>query len=155
LSDGPFIHIALMNPEIAPNTGNIGRLALGLNARLHVIHPLGFQIDEKAVRRAGVDYWKDVDLVEHASADSFWGWAEGRRVHLFSTKVSRTYADISWARGDVLLFGPESRGLSADDIARHGAWTIPMTGNIRSLNLANAVAVVAYSALQSLHSELF
>ncbi len=144
-----------MNPEIAPNTGNIGRLCLGLDARLHVIHPLGFQIDEKAVRRAGVDYWKNVDLQEHADDKAFWSWAEGRRVHLFSTKVSRTYGQISWARGDILLFGPESRGLSAEDIAEHGAWTIPMTGAIRSLNLANAVAVVAYAALQSLHGELF
>ena len=155
MSNEPVLHIALMNPEIAPNTGNIGRLCLGIDARLHLIHPLGFSTGEKAVRRAGLDYWKRVDLVEHEDADAFWAWAEGRQVHLFSTKVSRTYADIPWADGDVLLFGPESKGLDEALIRDRGAWTIPMTGGVRSLNLANAVAVVSYGALQKLRSEIF
>jgi len=144
-----------MNPEIGPNAGNIGRLALGIGARLHLIHPLGFQTDDKAVRRAGLDYWKHVDVVEHQSADAFWSWAAGRQVYPFTTKSTASYAQIGWTRGDVVLFGPESRGLEASVLEEHGGWTIPMTGPIRSLNLSNAVAVVAYAALQHLQGDLF
>jgi len=151
----PALHIALMNPEIGPNTGNIGRLCLGIGARLHLIHPLGFQTDDKAVRRAGLDYWKNVDVVEHESDAKFWAWAANRPVHLFSTKAAPSYAEIAWQHGDVALFGPESRGLCEDLISERGAFTIPMTGPIRSLNLANAVAVITYSALQKLQPELF
>ena len=144
-----------MTPEIGPNTGNIGRLALGVGARLHLIHPLGFQTDDKAVRRAGLDYWKHVDVVEHESESAFWAWASDRTVHLFSTKAGESYGQIEWQHGDVALFGPESRGLCEDLIAARGAFTSPMTGPIRSLNLANAVAVITYSALQKLQPELF
>ena len=151
----PALHIALMNPEIGPNTGNIGRLCLGIGARLHLIHPLGFQTDDKAVRRAGLDYWKNVDVVEHDCEATFWEWAADRRVHLFSTKVADSYAQIPWQHGDVALFGAESKGLPETLIAERGAFTIPMTGPIRSLNLANAVAVITYSALQKLQPELF
>ena len=151
----PLIHIALMNPEIGPNAGNIGRLALGIGARLHLIHPLGFQTDDKAVRRAGLDYWKSVDVIEHPSAEAFWRWADGRSVYPFTTKASVSYAQIAWKAGDVLLFGPESKGLDAQILDDHGGWTIPMTGPIRSLNLSNAVAVVADAALQHLEGDLF
>ena len=149
------LHVALMEPEIGPNTGNIGRICLGLGAQLHLIHPLGFQTDDKAVRRAGLDYWKHVAVEEHASSEAFWEWAGNRRVHLFSTKSERPYTQINWLPGDVALFGPESRGLPEALIAERGAWTIPMTGPIRSLNLANAVAVVSYGALQHLEPQLF
>ena len=149
------MHIALFEPEIGPNTGNIGRLCLGLDAHLHLIHPLGFQTDDKAVRRAGLDYWKHVSVTEHASASEFWDWTNGRRVHLFSTKSERPYTQIDFERGDVLLFGPESRGLPEDLLEKKGAWTIPMIGPTRSLNLANAVAVVAYGALQRIEPTLF
>ena len=144
-----------MEPEIGPNTGNIGRICLGIGAQLHLIHPLGFKTDDKAVRRAGLDYWKHVNVLEHSSARAFWEWAQGKRVHLFSTKSSRPYTQIEWRAGDVALFGPESRGLPEDLIHDKGAWTIPMTGPIRSLNLANAVAVVSYGALQTLEPHLF
>lgn len=144
-----------MNPEIGPNTGNIGRLVLGVGACLHLIHPLGFQTDDKAVRRAGLDYWKHVEVIEHESESAFWSWASNRRVHLFSTKATETYGRISWRHGDVALFGPESKGLCEKLIAARGAYKIPMTGPIRSLNLANAVAVITYSALQKLQPELF
>ncbi len=149
------LHIALMEPEIGPNTGNIGRLCLGIDAQLHLIHPLGFDTSDKAVRRAGLDYWKHVSVVEHADAEEFWTWAEGREVHLFSTKSNRPYTQTPWTPGNVLLFGPESRGLPEDLIASRGAWTIPMKGPIRSLNLANAVAVAAYGALQHLEPTRF
>lgn len=155
MSGDAVIHVALMNPEIGPNTGNIGRLCLGIGATLHLIHPLGFNIDDKAVRRAGLDYWKHVNLVEHESAQAFWVWARTRRVFCFSTKASKSYAEIAWKPGDVLLFGPETRGLDRSVLDENGAWKIPMTGPIRSLNLANAVAVVSYAALQTLQKEIF
>jgi len=144
-----------MNPEIGPNTGNIGRLCLGIGAHLHLIHPLGFQTDDKSVRRAGLDYWKHVDVTEHANADAFWAWAEGRTVRLFSTKAAGTYGNVQWERGDVLVFGPESKGLSEALFDRYESHRIPMTGAIRSLNLANAVAVVAYAALQRVQPDIF
>ena len=80
----PRLHVVLYNPEIPPNTGNVGRLCVGIGARLHVVHPIGFSMDQRQVRRAGLDYWKHVDLVEHEDGDAFWAWAEGRRIHLLS-----------------------------------------------------------------------
>ena len=150
-----ILNVALMEPEIGPNTGNIGRICLGIGAHLHLIHPLGFRTDDKTVRRAGLDYWKHVTITEHESSDAFWLWAKDRRVHLFSTKSDRPYTRIRWQAGDIALFGPESRGLPEPWIKTKGAWTIPMTGPIRSLNLANAVAVVSYGALQQLEPKLF
>ncbi|MCB9663530.1 MAG: tRNA (uridine(34)/cytosine(34)/5-carboxymethylaminomethyluridine(34)-2'-O)-methyltransferase TrmL [Alphaproteobacteria bacterium] len=152
---GPRFHVVLYHPEIPPNTGNVGRLCLGLGLRLHLVHPLGFSTDAKAVRRAGLDYWQHVDLVEHADEDAFWRWAEGRRVHLFSSKGARSHVACPYAPDDVLVFGRETVGLPDDLVARHGAWRIPMTGPIRSLNLSNAVAVVAYRALERIDPDLF
>ena len=149
------LHIALMQPEIGPNAGNIGRLCLGVGAHLHLVHPLGFRTDDKAVRRAGLDYWKHVTVTEHPSADAFWQWADGRRIHLFSTKADAPYSRIAWKHGDVLIFGPESKGLSAEVRNQFPAYQIPMTGPIRSLNLANAVAVVTYAALRDINPEVF
>ena len=149
------LHIALMQPEIGPNAGNIGRLCLGVGAHLHLVHPLGFRTDDKAVRRAGLDYWKHVAVTEHESADTFWEWANGRRIHLFSTKSGTPYSRIDWRWGDVLIFGPESKGLSAEVRDRFPSYRIPMTGPIRSLNLANAVAVVTYAALRDISPEVF
>lgn len=149
------LHIALMNPEIPPNTGNVGRLAVGVQVPLHIIHPIGFSMDEKQVRRAGLDYWQHVDLREHDSPEAFWTWAEGRRVHLFSAKGERAYTACDFQPGDVLLFGRETVGLPDELVRERGAWLIPMTGPTRSLNLANAVAVVTYQALQAVRPSLF
>ncbi len=151
----PVLHIVLYTPEIPPNTGNAGRLCLGIGARLHVVHPIGFSMDEKAVRRAGLDYWKHVDLQEHADGDAFWSWAAGRRVFLFSARGTEPYTAPTYERGDVLVFGRETTGLPRDLVERHGAFTIPMTGPVRSLNLSNAVAVVTYNALADVRPELF
>ena len=151
----PDLHIVLIEPEIPQNTGNIGRLSLGLGARLHLVHPLGFQVDEKAVRRAGLDYWKAVDCVEHKSAAEFWEWLDDRPFHLFSTKGKQKLADVSYTKGCVLVFGPESRGLPIDWINQHQAATIPMTGDIRSLNLSNAVAVASYFAMMKIRPGMF
>lgn len=154
-SSPPIFHIVLLRPEIGPNAGNAGRLCLGLGARLHLVHPLGFQTDSKAVRRAGLDYWKDVDVVEHGDEPGFWEWAEGRRVFLYSTHASRPYTTARHEAGDVLVFGCESVGLPRPLVEQHGGWQIPLPGPIRSLNLSNAVAVVAYHALQQVRPALF
>ena len=154
----PPLHIALIQPEIGPNTGNIGRLCLGVGARLHLIHPLGFSTSDKAVRRAGLDYWKHVDCVEHTDLTAFWSWLTedpARRFHLMSTRGSRPYTAATYRREDVLIFGRESKGLPASLVDTHGALRIPMPGPIRSLNLANAAAIVTMTALQQILPELF
>jgi tRNA (cytidine/uridine-2'-O-)-methyltransferase len=150
----PILHIALVWPEIPQNTGNVGRLCLGIGARLHLVHPLGFQVDEKAVRRAGLDYWKHVDVVEHADLDSFDAWRADRRTWYFSAHGQGPYTAVPFEEGDVLVFGRESVGLP-EELRARGVWSIPMTGPIRSLNVANAVSVVAYGALQRLRPSLF
>ena len=142
----PLFHVALVEPEIPQNTGNIGRLTLGLNIRLHLVHPLGFSLEQKAVRRAGLDYWKHVDVQEHSSIKDFLTWAKGKSLFLFSTKASDSYRNAQYAHNCVLVFGPESRGLTAELRSSFPCVTIPMTGPIRSLNLSNAVAVASYEA---------
>ena len=151
----PDLHVALYHPEIPQNTGNIGRLCLGLDATLHLVRPLSFDIDEKAVRRAGLDYWKHVKLVEHTDEDAFWAWVADRRIHLYSSHGERPYTTCRYERGDVLLFGRETVGLPPELVASRGAFHIPMIGPIRSLNLANAVSVVCYEALRQLEPDLF
>lgn len=151
----PVLHIALLHPEIGPNAGSIGRLCLGIGARLHLVHPLGFSTDEKAVRRAGLDYWARVDVVEHPDAETFWSWSEGRRIHLFSARATRPYTAIEAQPGDVLLFGRESVGLPPELLDSRPSWAIPIDDGIRSLNLANAVSVVAFQLLQQLQPQRF
>lgn len=151
----PLLHLVLYQNEIGPNAGNAGRLCLGLGARLHLVHPLGYQTDAKAVRRAGLDYWKHVDVQEHESADAFWSWAGTRTVHLFSARGDRPHTRCPFRQGDVLVFGKESVGLPRELTDARGAYAIPMPGPTRSLNLSNAVAVVAYAALERLRPELF
>ncbi len=151
----PVLHIALLEPEIGPNTGNIGRLCLGIGARLHLVHPLGFSTSDKAVRRAGLDYWRQVDVVEHADAAAFFSWAADRRIIALSSHGSAPYTAAPFEPGCVLLLGRESVGLPLSLRQRLGAYAIPMDGPTRSLNLANAAAVVSYHALQQLRPELF
>ena len=152
---GPLLHLVLMHPEIPGNTGNVGRLAVGIGARLHLVHPLGFDISDKAARRAGIDHWANVDRQEHADEDAFWEWAGARRVHLFSSHGQRPYTEACFQPQDVLLFGCETKGLPKPLVEERGAFRIPMVGRMRSLNLSNAVAVVAYAALQSVQPDLF
>lgn len=150
-ADEPILHVVLYEPQIPPNTGNAGRLCVAIGAALHVVHPVPFSMDDKAVRRAGLDYWRHVRLVEHADGAAFWAWAEGRRVHLFSAHGRAPYTEAPIERGDVLVFGREADGLPRDLIARHGAYRIPMQpGPIRSLNLANAASIVCYDAVAKL-----
>lgn len=147
------LHIALIRPEIPQNTGNIGRLSLGIGACLHLIHPLGFRLDEKSVRRAGLDYWKDVAIKQHETEQAFWQWASNRRCFLFSTKGKKDFHKAAYQYGDVLVFGAESQGLSPRLLQQFGGYRIPISDSIRSLNLSNSVAIAAYTALISISKE--
>lgn len=152
---GSDLHIALYHPEIPQNTGNIGRLCLGIDATLHLVHPLAFDISDKAVRRAGLDYWKHVKLVEHQNAAAFWTWVGERRIFLFSSHGARPYTTIQYQPGDVLLFGRETTGLPKELLEQRESYHIPMTGPIRSINLSNSTAIVAYEAMRQLQPALF
>ncbi len=149
----PLFHLVLLNPEIPNNTGNIGRTALATGCRLHVIHPIGFSMDEKARRRAGLDYWEHVDLVEHESWERFVATEQPARLFLFSTKARRTLWDAEFRQGDYLLFGRETRGVddsTHEFVARRFGddhrLKFPMidSPNARSLNLATAVCAAVY-----------
>ncbi|MGB3919182.1 tRNA (cytidine(34)-2'-O)-methyltransferase [Thiothrix litoralis] len=143
--------IALYQPEIPPNTGNIMRLCANTGCRLHLIHPLGFSLDEKQVRRAGMDY-RDLAVVqEHESFAAFNLAIQGKRVFALSTKASTHYSDAVFEAGDVLLFGPETRGLPEAlllSLPEELKLRVPMLPDSRSLNLSNTVAVVVYEALR-------
>jgi len=143
--------IALYQPEIPPNTGNIMRLCANTGCRLHLIHPLGFSLDEKQVRRAGMDY-RDLAVVqEHESFAAFANVMQNRRVFALSTKARSTYSETVFQPGDVLLFGPETRGLPEAlllSLPEELKLRVPMLPDSRSLNLSNTVAVVVYEALR-------
>lgn len=149
------LHIALIAPEIPGNTGNIGRLSIGINAHLHLVHPLGFSTSEKAVRRAGIDHWKHVQLHEHADAEAFLAWVGERPIALLSARGEAPYTSMKVQPDMVLVFGCESKGLPQAWVEDFGAYRIPSPGPVRSLNLSNAVAVVAYHALSKLAPGLF
>jgi len=146
----PLFHLALVEPEIPGNTGNIGRLAVGLGVPLHLVRPLGFSLDAKHVRRAGIDHWRDVALTVHEDLGAFLAWAQGRRLRLMSARSGRSFNAIPWEQGDVVVLGRESVGLPDALVERFGGWRIPTPGTVRSLNLSNAAAVVAYDALRAL-----
>jgi tRNA (cytidine/uridine-2'-O-)-methyltransferase len=151
----PLIHIALWEPEIPPNTGNVARLCAATGAPLHLIGRLGFRIDERSLRRAGVDCWGDVAIQRHDSLAAFETWLTGRRLFCFSARAARAYTTARFEDGDCLLFGAESRGLPDELTRRHAerTLTIPMpAGKVRSLNLATAVGIALYEALRQLHS---
>ncbi len=143
--------MVLVAPEIPQNTGNIGRLCLAAGARLHLVEPLGFEIDEKQLRRAGLDYWEHVDLRVWSSFDELCSDAvAGARFWFFTTKVQRDYWDIEYARGDYLVFGRETKGLPESMLAEHAesCVTIPMAEDVRSINLATSVGIGTYEALR-------
>jgi tRNA (cytidine/uridine-2'-O-)-methyltransferase len=147
-----MFEIVLHEPEIPPNTGNIIRLCANSGSRLHLIEPLGFELDDKRLRRAGLDYHEWADVRVHPHLQAFLAQHQGRLLAA-STKCRQRYSDIRYRPGDALLFGPESRGLPADLLATLPAehcLTIPMLPQSRSLNLANAVALVLYHAWSQL-----
>lgn len=144
-----MLNIVLYQPEIPPNTGNILRLNANTGSRLHLIRPLGFELDDKRLRRAGLDYGEWQDLVVHDDWQSFLKAAKPCRLFGISTKGSRFYHDVKYNADDWLVFGPETRGLPAEilaDLGSEGVLRIPMLANSRSMNLSNAVAVIVYEA---------
>jgi Predicted rRNA methylase (SpoU class) len=148
------LHIVLVEPEIPPNTGNIARSCAITNSVLHLVRPLGFNIDEKSVRRAGLDYWPYVDLEVHESLEAFMQQYGGRRMWLATTKGGTCYTDVEFRDEDMILFGRETAGLPRPFIAEHKecAVRIPMSENtrLRSLNLANSANIVMFEALRQL-----
>lgn len=141
-----MLHIALYQPEIPPNTGNIIRLCANTGAQLHLIHPLGFALDDKKMRRAGLDYHEWANVIHYADAQEFIAKNESRRIIACSTKAQKNYTDLSYQDEDILLFGPETRGLPVDMLERYQAVRIPMQKNSRSINLSNAVAIILFEA---------
>lgn len=149
-----MFHIALLEPEIPPNTGNIIRLCVATDAILHVIGRAGFPLGERTVRRAAVDYWDEVKICRHPTLEEFESGQTEGRIFCFSAHASLPYTQVAYQSGDRFLFGCESKGLPASVVARYGdrALCIPMpTGKVRSLNLANAVSIVLYEALRQVN----
>jgi tRNA (cytidine/uridine-2'-O-)-methyltransferase len=155
----PCFHVVLVEPEIPPNTGNIGRLCVAAGARLHLVQPLGFRIDDRTLARAGLDYWSHLDwrlwesfaaLQAGAAAEAADAGTEPPRFFFFTTKASRPYWTESFRRGDFLVFGRETRGLPESLLAANAerCLTIPMAPEARSLNLATATGIVLYEALR-------
>jgi tRNA (cytidine/uridine-2'-O-)-methyltransferase len=143
-------NVVLIEPEIPPNTGNIGRLCLATGSTLHLVKPLGFSIDDRELQRAGLDYWKEVDVQLWDSFEDLQR-AQGPNTRLFflTTKSNRAYHDVNFQPGDFLVFGRETKGLSEALLEKNATQllTIPMRG-IRSLNLATAVAIVLFEAMR-------
>jgi tRNA (cytidine/uridine-2'-O-)-methyltransferase len=149
-----MFHIALLEPEIPPNTGNILRLCVATGAVLHIVGRAGFPLGERTVRRAAVDYWDERSLHRHDTLEEFESSRCDGRIFCFTAHATTRYTDVSYRDGDALLFGCESKGLPDSVIERYGdrALGIPMpTGKVRSLNLANAVGIVLYEALRQVN----
>ncbi len=148
------LHIVLVEPEIPPNTGNIARSCAATGSVLHLVKPLGFSIDDKTVRRAGLDYWPYVKLEVHESLDDFMQKYEGRRMYLATTKGGSLYTEVQFHDEDMILFGKETAGLPRDFIkAREKeAIRIPMVAEtaLRSLNLSNSVNIILFEALRQM-----
>ncbi len=147
-----MLNIVLVEPEIPSNTGNIARTCAATGSVLHLIRPLGFDISDKAVKRAGLDYWHLVDVRDYDSLDDFFRKNEVREPWLLSTKAPRSYTQAAFQDGCYLFFGKETRGLPEDFLAAHyeRCLRIPMRAEARSLNLGNSVAIVVYEALRQL-----
>lgn len=147
-----LFHVVLVEPEIPPNTGNISRTCAITGLKLHLVKPLGFSIDDRSVKRAGLDYWDHLDLEVHESLNAFLEKYGSRRLYLATTHGGVRYTDVSYERGSFLLFGKETAGLPKDLIAQHPdtAVRIPMGSDpdLRSLNLSNSAAVLIYEALR-------
>jgi tRNA (cytidine/uridine-2'-O-)-methyltransferase len=154
----PLFHVVLHQPEIPNNTGNIGRTCVASGCALHLIRPLGFDTDEKACRRAGLDYWPRLNVTEHDSWPAFLAAARPQRLWLFTTRATTPVFSAAFRRGDSLVFGQETRGLPPDLLAQYPdqLLTIPMVPAERSLNLAVSVGVAVYEGLRQLtaHGEL-
>ncbi len=152
VEDAP-LHLVLVEPEIPPNTGNVARLCAATGCALHLVEPLGFRIDDRELKRAGLDYWHALGVVMHPSLDAFLAATAQKRRWFFSAKAERGYAEVRYERGDMLVFGRETKGLPSELTAREHERTlrIPMRPqSVRSINLSTAVGIAAYGALAKL-----
>jgi tRNA (cytidine/uridine-2'-O-)-methyltransferase len=151
-------HVALFEPEIPPNTGNIARLCAATRTPLHVVGATGFRMDDRTLKRAGLDYWDEVELHRHIDVDSLYKNLPASRFLFLTTKVERPYTDWRYLDGDCLLFGPETRGLPESLLKANSerCLTIPMANkNVRSLNLATSVGIVLYEAIRQVGMATF
>lgn len=151
-----MLHVALVEPEIPPNTGNIARLCAATFTNLHIVGVTGFRLDERAVKRAGLDYWDEVKIHRHIELENLHQALPDSRFVYLTTKTNRAYTDFRFAENDCLIFGPETRGLPEDllNANRERCLTIPMPNkNVRSLNLATSVGIVLYEAMRQINFE--
>ena len=144
------LNIVLYEPEIPANTGNIGRTCVATGTRLHLIEPLGFQLTEKALRRAGMDYWSQLDVTRYINYQDFLNKNPGAKIYMASTKARKVYTEVAYEPDCYIMFGKESAGIPEEILKEHPdtAVRIPMMGDIRSLNLGNSAAIVLYEALR-------
>ena len=145
-----MIHIVLLEPEIPANTGNIGRTCVATNTKLHLIEPLGFSLSEKALKRAGMDYWQQLDVATYVNYEDFLKKNPGAKLFFATTKGRHVYSDAQFTDGCYIVFGKEGAGIPEELLKEHPdtCVRIPMCGESRSLNLSNSVAVVLYEALR-------
>ena len=144
------LNIVLYEPEIPSNTGNIGRTCVATGTRLHLIEPLGFRLNEKAINRAGMDYWSDLDVTTYVNYEEFLEKNPGAKIYMATTKSRQTYTEVSYEPDCYIMFGKESAGIPEEILVKHPdtCVRIPMIGETRSLNLSNSVAIVLYEALR-------
>ena len=144
------MNIVLFEPEMPMNTGNIGRTCVATNTRLHLIEPLGFKLNEKAVKRAGLDYWDKLDVTVYSDFQDFLDRNPGAKIYMATTKAPKTYTDVEYEPDCYIMFGKESAGIPEEILVEHkeNCVRIPRWGDIRSLNLSNSVAIVLYEALR-------
>lgn len=145
-----MLNIVLLEPEIPANTGNIGRTCVASGARLHLIEPLGFSLSEKALKRAGMDYWKDLDVTTYIDYQDFLDKNPGAKIYMATTKARKVYTEVSYEDDCYIMFGKESAGIPEEILVQNeeNCIRIPMLEKIRSLNLGNSVAIVLYEALR-------
>ncbi len=145
-----MVNVVLLEPEIPANTGNIGRTCVATGSRLHLIRPLGFQINDQMLKRAGLDYWPDLDVTIYDDLADFMEKNPGAHVYMATTKSRQLYTELPYEDGCFLMFGKESAGIPEELLVQHPQDTmrIPMLGDTRSLNLSNAAAIVIYEALR-------
>lgn len=144
------VNIVLYEPEIPANTGNIGRTCVATGTRLHLIEPLGFRLNEKALKRAGMDYWNELDVTTYIDYADFLEKNPGAKIYMATTKASKVYTEAEYEDGCYIMFGKESAGIPEEILVQHreDCIRIPMCGDIRSLNLGNSAAIVLYEALR-------
>ena len=144
------MHIVLYQPEIAGNTGNIGRTCVATNTVLHLIEPLGFRLNEKEIKRAGMDYWQHLDVHRYVNFEEFLAKNPGAKIWMATTKAKHTYSEVEFGENDFIMFGKESAGIPEEILVDYEdtCIRIPMLPEIRSLNLSNSVAIVLYEALR-------